>query len=263
MSNYSWSPAQYQRFADERGRPFFDLLGQVRATDPGYVVDLGCGPGTLTAALLQRWPGALVEGVDSSPAMLDTAATRAVPDRLAFTLADLRAWVPRRPVNVLISNATLQWVGGHADLLPRLVACLDDGGWLAFQVPGNGDAPAHAILTELSASPRWRTQLEGTGRDPAWVLSPAGYLTLLTDLGCSVDAWETTYLHVLRGTDAVLEWMKGTALRPAIDALAGDDRDVFLAEYASRLRDAYPERPGGEVILPFRRIFVVATRDAT
>lgn len=263
MSSYSWDPAQYERFADQRGRPFFDLVGRVRATGPGYVVDLGCGPGTLTATLIERWPEALVEGVDSSADMLRAAAARAVPGRLDFRLGDLREWEPQRPVSVVVSNATLQWVPDHADLLSRLVGHVEDCGWLAFQVPGNTDAPAHTAMDELSASPTWRTRLAGIGRDPAWVLSPAGYLALLMDLGCAVDAWETTYLHVLNGPDAVLEWMKGTALRPVLEALAVDERAAFMAEYARRVRDAYPPRPGGQVILPFRRIFVVAQKGAT
>lgn len=253
-----WDPGQYERFADERGRPFFELVGRVRAERPERVVDLGCGTGALTAALVERWPEAMIEGLDRSPDMIAEAAARAIPGRLRFATADLTAWRPDRPVDVIVSNAVLQWVPGHAELLAGWVEALAPGGWLAFQVPGNDGAPSHVLLDELRASPRWRGRLEGVAEGPR-VLEPARYLARLAELGCTVDAWETTYLHVLQGSDPVLEWVKGTALRPVVTALDGEERDAFLAEYAARLREAYPPRPFGTV-LPFRRLFVVARR---
>lgn len=253
-----WDPVQYNRFGDERSRPFFDLVGRIGARQPRSVVDLGCGTGELTATLLDRWPGAVVQGVDSSPDMLAAASRRAVPGRLSFHRCDLRDWAPERPVDVLVANAALQWVPGHVDLLPALVAALARSGWLAFQVPGNFRSPSHLILGELALAPRWRARLEGA-RQPA-SLDPPDYLERLVGCGCEVDAWETTYYHVLPGTDPVVEWVKGTALRPLLDALGSEeDRARFLAEYADRLRVAYPPRAFGTV-LPFRRIFVVARR---
>jgi trans-aconitate 2-methyltransferase len=254
----TWDPGQYARFADERSRPFFELLGRVRAERPARVTDLGSGTGALTATLAERWPDALVEGVDRSPEMIAEAAPLAIPGRLRFGIADVRDWRPDEPVDVLVSNAVLQWVPEHADLLARWVDALAPGGWLAFQVPGNDRSPSHVLLDELRDSPRWRDALGGAAPGPR-VREPEEYLALLASRGCAVDAWETTYLHVLRGADPVLEWVKGTALRPVLTALAGAEREAFLAEYAARLRAAYPARPHGTV-LPFRRLFVVAER---
>jgi trans-aconitate 2-methyltransferase len=257
-SHPSWDPDQYRRYADERSRPFFELVGRVGAEQAGRVVDLGCGDGALTAALAARWPGALVEGVDRSPEMIARAEPRTIPGRLRFACGDVRDWRPGAPVDVLVSNATLQWVPEHAGLLGAWVDALASGGWLAFQVPGNDRAPSHAILDDLRAAPRWRDRLAGTAPGPR-VLEPGEYLARLADLGCAVDVWETTYRHVLPGADPVFEWVKGTALRPVLSALDGDERDAFLADYAARLREAYPARPFGTV-MPFRRIFVVARR---
>lgn len=254
-----WDPAQYLRFSDERSRPFADLLARVRADAPRRVVDLGCGPGELTRLLLHRWPLAYVEGIDSSPEMIERARALSVPGRLDFNLGDVRSWVPESPVDVVVSNATLQWVPGHLDLLGQLVSALAPSGWLAVQVPGNFAAPSHVLLAELRESPRWRGRLGGDARRDLAVGEPADYLTRLTGLGCHVDVWESTYLHVLRGPDAVLEWGKGTALRPVLSALPRQEQGEFLEEYGRALRKAYPAQGFGTVF-PFRRIFVVAQR---
>ena len=256
----SWDPEQYRRYADERSRPFFELVGRVGAERPDRVVDLGCGDGALTAALAARWPGALVEGVDRSPEMIARAEPRTIPGRLRFVRADVRDWRPDAPVDVVVSNAALQWVPEHGERLTDWVVALAPGGWLAFQVPGNDRAPSHAILDELRSAPRWRDRLAAAAPGPR-VLEPGEYLARLEDRGCAVDAWETTYQHVLPGADAVLEWVKGSALRPVVSSLDGAERAEFLAAYAARLRDAYPARPFGTV-MPFRRIFVVAQRPA-
>ena len=259
MSNHpSWDPGQYRRYADERSRPFFELVGRIGAERPGHVVDLGCGDGALTATLVARWPDATVEGVDRSPEMIAAAEPRAIPGRLRFALGDVRDWRPDVPVDVLVSNATLQWVPEHANLLDGWVQAIALGGWLAFQVPGNDRAPMQAVLEELRDAPPWRDRLAAVGPLPR-VLEPGEYLARLAERGCAADVWETTYQHELPGDDAVLEWVKGTALRPVLTTLDGEVRDAFLAGYAARLREAYPPRAYGTV-MPFRRIFVVAQR---
>jgi trans-aconitate 2-methyltransferase len=251
-----WDPEQYLRFADERSRPFSDLLARVGATDPRFVADLGCGAGNLTRVLAQRWPQAQVEGVDDSPEMLDRARSEA-GDRVRLTLADVRAWEPAAPVDVIVSNATLQWVPDHLPLLDRITRFLAPGGWLAVQVPGNFGEPSHTLLRELAATPAWRDRLAGI-RWPA-VEEPATYLARLAARGLRVDVWETTYLQLLPGEDAVLQWMRGTGLRPVLAVLADDERAAFESAYADRLRRAYPRHDYGTV-LPYRRIFVVASR---
>jgi trans-aconitate 2-methyltransferase len=252
-----WDPQQYGLFPDERSRPFFELVGRVRAVDPLGVVDLGCGSGELTATLAGRWPAASVEGIDGSAEMIKAAVRHATPG-LRFSVGDVADWSPEGRVDVIVSNAVLQWVPTHCDLLPRWVGWLDPGGWLAFQVPGNFDAPSHTIMRELCVSPRWRDRLGAVLRSHP-VLDPAGYLDLLAGQGCRVDAWETTYTQLLPGDDPVLEWVKGTALRPVLGALDAAEAARFTREYAARLREAYPRMSYGTPF-PFRRIFVVAQR---
>lgn len=257
-----WDPRQYLRYADHRGRPFHDLLARVPATDPGYVVDLGCGPGTLTAGLCDRWPGAYVEGLDASAEMIDCAHPLAVTDRLEFGVVDVRDWKPSRPVDVLLSNAMLQWVPEHPQLLERLVDSLAPGGWLAFQVPGNFQSPSHRLLRDLAAEDGWSPKFAGTQMARPMSAEPSDYLGVLAAAGCEdIDVWETTYLYLLQGTDPVFEWVKGTAARPYLQALAEADRPGFEAAYRDRLRQVYPTQSFGTV-LPYRRIFAIARRSA-
>jgi len=250
-----WDPSKYLTFADHRSRPFFDLVGRITADAPRRVVDLGCGPGNLTAALAQRWPSAHLEASDSSPEMVAAARERGID----ATVLDVRDWQPAQDTDVVVSNAVLQWVPGHEELLARWVKQLPHGAWLAFQVPGNFGAPSHVRVRELAASPRWRDRLESLVlREDDAVLDPEGYAGLLSDAGCAVDAWETTYLQRLTGDDPVLEWVTGTALRPIRTALSDEDWAVFRAELAPRLRAEYPQRADGTTWFSFRRVFVVA-----
>ena len=159
---------------------------------------------------------------------------------------------------MIISNAVLQWIPQHLQVLAGWADLLSVGGWLAIQVPGNFDQPSHVILRELASSPAWRPLL-GDVRLNRQAAGPADYLDVLADAGCEVDAWETTYLHVLHGDDPVLDWYRGTALRPVLAALPPGPAAEFAAAYGARLREAYPAGPHGTV-LPFRRVFAVAVR---
>ena len=252
---HTWDPDRYLTYADERARPFVELVSRVGATDPREVVDLGCGPGNLTGLLAERWPGAHVVGLDSSPEMISSA--QALGQTVEYAVADLRAWRPERPVDVLVSNATLQWVPGHLDLLRSLVAKVAPGGWFAFQVPGNFGEPSHQLLRDLARFPRYADATRGVEFPNSF--DAETYLSDLAALGCDVDAWETTYLHVLRGENPVFEWISGTGARPVLQALEGPLFEAFVAEYQEELRRAYPSHPYGTV-LPFRRIFCVATK---
>ncbi len=248
-----WDPTTYRRYVDERSRPFHDLLARVPTVAPRAVVDLGCGDGTLTAPLADRWPTARVSGLDASPEMVARAAAGPV----AVRLGDVRTWRPGPDTDVVVSNAVLQWVPEHPALLDRWVADLPAGAVLAVQVPGNFDAPSHRALRALAAG----TAAAAVLRD-APVLDALGYAALLTRAGCAVDAWETVYVHLLdAGTDEhpVLRWLEGTALRPVRAALGADTPAWrrLRTELGERLAAEYPA-DGGVVPFPFRRIFVVA-----
>lgn len=253
----SWDPQLYGRFADERARPFQDLVGRISAGEPRLVVDLGCGTGELTATLARRWPSAEVLGIDRSADML-AEAPRA--DRVTFRGGDLRDWARSgQGADVVISNAALQWVPGHLELLGDLVARVVAGGWLAFQVPGNFAEPSHVLRRQLAAEPEFAPYLTDIPSPAAH--EPIDYLERLSGLGCAVDAWETTYLHVLEGADAVFTWVSGTGARPTLEALPDEPRREFERRFRGLLREAYPAR-AGQVVLPFRRVFVVARRGA-
>jgi trans-aconitate 2-methyltransferase len=254
-----WSPQQYGKYADERGRPFADLVGRIQVDAPETVVDLGCGPGNLTATLLGRWPGATVRGIDSSAEMIEAAQPLAA-DRLSFEVGDLRQWTAEpASIDVIVTNATLQWIPEQLELLPGFVRALRPGGWLAIQIPGNGDAPSHAILRELAATEPYAQYAADKSLRPD-VPGPADYVAALSAEGCSVDAWETTYNHLLQGDNAVLEWVKGTGARPVLQSLPEELRVRFEQEYGARLAEAYPRRDFG-TLLPFRRIFAVGQKE--
>ncbi|GAA4927691.1 methyltransferase domain-containing protein [Actinoplanes utahensis] len=241
-----WDPAVYRRFGAERSRPFFDLVRQIGAENPRTVVDLGCGPGELTRTLADRWPSARITGIDSSPEMIEKAAG---PGPVEFRLGDIADWHPGPDVDVVVTNAALQWVDGHPAMLARWAAAMPAGAWIAMQVPGNFGSPAHQAVRELAPI--------GLDGDP--VLDAAGYAELLTGAGAAVDAWETTYLHMLpAGAEhPVLRWLEGTTLRPIRAALEEREWAAFRAELAARVAADHPERHG-LVAFPFRRIFVVA-----
>jgi len=254
MTN-TWDPDRYLTYADERGRPFVELVQRIDSDIPAAVVDLGCGPGNLTRLLAERWPDADVLGVDSSPEMI--AKADATVSGVRFEVGDLRAWAQADgdPADVLVSNAALQWLPDHLELLPRLVARVRPGGWFAFQVPGNFDEPSHTIRRDLAADERFAAHTADVAVPDSH--DPADYLAALAALGCAVDAWETTYLHLLTGDDPVFTWVSGTGARPTLQALPDGLREEFTDEFKARLRAAYPSRDYG-VVLPFRRIFVVA-----
>lgn len=257
-----WDPNAYLRFADERSRPFFDLLARVDATDPRSVVDLGCGPGQLTLRLHHRWPAATILGLDSSAEMIAAARSQPAGPAVRFEVADVRDWRPRPDADVVVANAVLQWVPSHDALLARWADELPPGASLAFQVPGNFDSPSHVAIREVASRPAWRDRIAGELRGSDAVLTAEQYAELLVTHGCTVDAWETTYLHLLpevNGEHPVLRWVEGTALRPVRSALDETAWAQFRAELGHLLAAAYPVRQG-RVWFPFRRIFVVARR---
>ena len=252
----SWNPKIYMTFADHRTRPAAELLARVRSEQPARVIDLGCGPGNSTGLLAARWPEADLEGLDSSAAMLAEARASGVPAR--WIEADLANWAPRAPYDVIFSNATLQWLSGQETLLPRLMGFVKEGGTFAFQVPVNYDAPSHLLMREAAADPRWREKLVNVReieRGRAEI-----YYDILKPHAASLDIWQTEYLQVLTGEDAVYRWVSGTGLRPFVDALQGDEREAFIALYKVKLDSAYSRRADGTTLFPFQRLFVVAQK---
>lgn len=256
---FSWDAPQYQRYAGERDRPFFDLTSRIDASAPATVLDLGCGDARLTESLKQRWPGAEVSGIDSSAAMLDDARHAGRDRDVRLAVGDVASW-RGADVDVIVSNAVLQWVPGHLALLPGWVAGLAPDGWLAFAVPGNAASPTHSVMRELAAQEPFASYTDGVRLlEPGYEL--ADYARPLLESGCVVDCWETTYQHVLTGADPVVDWVGGTGLRPILHALPDGVREHFLQLYSERMRIAYPplSTPSGPVtVLPFRRLFVVA-----
>ncbi|MDR3539282.1 MAG: trans-aconitate 2-methyltransferase [Acetobacteraceae bacterium] len=259
ITTTSWDPAQYLRFSNERLRPALDLLAQVPLAQAAQVTDLGCGAGNVTAILRQRFPAAAVCGIDGSPAMLEKARA-AAPD-CSFAQGDFAIWQPDSPPDLIYSNAALHWVGGHETLFPRLVSLLAPGGVLAVQMPAMHDAPLRALQGEVAASGPWAERLRDAGF--ARSLLPTGsYYDLIRPHVASLDMWETTYLHVLQGEDAVTEWASGSSLRPFLDLLDSNPvlRAAFRTAYSAALRPHYPRRADGSTLLPFRRLFIVARR---
>jgi trans-aconitate 2-methyltransferase len=253
----AWDPKTYMNFAAERTRPAAELLARVPIDSPRRVADLGCGPGNSTALLAARWPDADLEGVDNSPEMLVEA--RASGTKAHWTRADVARWVPDAPCDAIFSNATLQWLPDHATLLPRLMAQLREGGAFAFQVPRNFGEPCHTLIHEIAHNGPWAEKLKGA-RDWWNVLEPEAYFGILEPHAHAIDIWETRYVQVLDGEDAIYRWMSGTGLRPFADALEGAERDAFLAAYKSRVAAAYPMRASGKTLYPFQRLFAVARR---
>ncbi|UIJ34865.1 methyltransferase domain-containing protein [Allobranchiibius sp. GilTou73] len=262
----TWDPTQYERYADLRTRPFLDLLARVPHHDPKVVLDLGCGNGIATLIAAERWPDATVVGVDDSVDMLRKAADRDTAGRVRWVEADVATvdvGAYGRP-DVILTNATLQWVPGHLDLIPRWLESLAESGVFAMQVPGNFDAPSHRIIRETAREQQRGAELVGLLRaDP--VSEPQGYADVLAAAGARLDVWETTYLQVLDAAGEqdhpVLEWVKGTALRPLLDVLDPAETRAFLADLADRLNAAYPRAAYG-VPFPFRRIFAVGVLEA-
>ena len=261
----AWDPTQYQLFGDHRGRPFRDLLNRVPHTAPSLVVDLGCGPGDLTLGLAERWPDARIVGVDNSPEMLERARAADPDGRVEWVEAAVETWDPASlgaPVDGLVTNATLQWVPSHLRLIPTWLEALAPGGTFAMQVPSNFAAPSHRLMREVAFRQPRAEEMSSTLDRAHAVALPETYAALLIERTPDVDVWETTYHHVLPAADGephpVLEWVKGTGLRPVLGVLTGDEeRRTFLEEYEAELEKAYPRRSFG-VIFPFSRIFAVA-----
>ncbi|TXN70050.1 trans-aconitate 2-methyltransferase [Methylobacterium sp. WL18] len=255
-----WNPALYTRFEDERTRPAAELLARVPLDRPRLAYDLGCGPGNSTALIAERFPDAEVVGLDTSPAMLESARVR-LPG-LAFALADAETWAPERAPDLIYANAVLQWLPDHPALLPRLFGLLGPGGVLAVQMPDNLAEPSHRLMRETASAGPWAAAIG----DPAVagrlgrMLDPAGYYDLLAPLAADVDVWRTAYHHPMADAAAIVDWVRATGLRPFLDPLDPDQAAGFLAAYESAIDTGYPRRSDGLRLLAFPRVFIVARK---
>ena len=250
-----WNPGQYLKFAGHRLRPAADLLARIDMESPGAVFDLGCGPGNVTALLAERWPEADITGIDGSAPMLARAG--AEHPGISWVEADIGAWEPEKPADVVFSNAALHWLDDHGALFPRLMGTLAPGGVLAVQMPGNYAQPSHTCIRQ-AAGP-WMAKIGPVLREHP-VEPPAFYHEILAPVAAELDIWETTYMQELEGDNAAAEWLKGSALKPVLDALDDDEREAFFDAYSALVGKAYPRRPGGKTLFPFRRVFIVAKK---
>jgi len=252
----TWSAKQYTMFEQQRTRPVRDLVAAIPDTEVHSAVDLGCGPGNSTEVLAERFPDAHVTGMDSSVDMLADARKR-LP-ALNFELADIRDWSPAQPLDVILANASLQWLPDHATLYPHLVSQLAPGGTLAVQTPDNLDEPAHRLAREVATDGPWAAKIGAVRHNERHTASY--YYELLSQHCSTVDIWRTTYLHPLANHAAVVEWFKGSALRPFLAALTDSEKAAFLQQYQARITQAYPALADGTVLLPFPRLFIIASR---
>lgn len=253
-----WNADLYLRFEDERTRPSVDLIQRVRLGAPRRCVDLGCGPGNSTELVAARFPDAVVEGLDSSPDMIEKARKR-LPN-LSFQIADLQDWTAQGPYDLIFANAVLQWIPDHAGLFSRLARSLARGGVLAVQMPNNLSEPSHVSMAEVAADGPWAQSLTAAGDAKAPIGSFSDYRRWLDEAGCDADLWQTTYIHALASHQSIVDWFMSTGLKPYIDPLADAEREVFLERYKDRIAKAYPTEFDGRVLLRFPRLFIVATR---
>ncbi|WP_159814216.1 trans-aconitate 2-methyltransferase [Pseudomonas sp. 18058] len=255
----SWSAKQYVAFEDERTRPARDLLAAIPTAEARAVVDIGCGPGNSTELLLQRFPEAKICGLDSSPDMIDAARKR-LP-QLQFEVAEIDQWADAGPFDVIFANAVLQWVPDHAALLPALANKLSAGGSLAIQMPDNLNEPSHRLMREVAANGPWAAKLAGAAGQRTDMASASDYFSMLRPHCARVDVWRTAYHHQLSaGAAGVVEWFKGSGLIPFLSPLTEAERAEYLEQYLGEVARAYPALADGSVLLPFPRLFIVATR---
>lgn len=259
IARVSWSAKQYVAFEDERTRPVRDLLAALPPMAARLVIDLGCGPGNSTEVLAARYPSAAVRGIDSSPDMI-AAARRRLP-KAQFSIGAVETWHDAGPFDVILANALLQWVPNHATLLPALAARLQAGGGLAIQMPDNLDGPAHRLMREIAAEGPWCQTLAAASASRTPIADANWYYELLRPHCSNVDVWRTTYHHPLAGgASAVVEWFKGSGLRPFLEPLDPASRAAYLERYTAAVARVYPALADGSVLLPFPRLFIAAMR---
>ncbi len=257
----TWNPEQYLKFAEQRTQPCRDLAARIDVWRPLRIVDLGCGPGNSAEVIARRWPDAAITGLDNSASMIEKA--REVRPECEWRLGGIAEWAAesKERFDLVFSNAALQWVGDHAALFPRLFEHVETGGALAVQAPGNYDAPPQRLMRDLAASSGWRRWFSDRQAATWHTHDLDFYYDVLAPHAARLDLWATEYWHVLPDAAAIVEFYKGTGLRPYLDVIGeAAERERFLAEYLDALLPEFPQRTDGAVLFPFRRIFIVAYR---
>lgn len=250
----TWDPRTYLKFSEVRFRAGLDLLAHIPPGSYRTIYDLGCGTGHLTQIIAERFPDATVTGIDSSPEML--AESRREFPGITFVEGDLSAWHPKDSPDLIFSNAVLHWIPSRETLLPTLLRMLAPGGVLAVQIPRHFEMTSHAVLKQVVQQSDWRAELAPLLVEP--LAPPEAIWKLLVPYASRLDIWESVYLQVLEGQDAVLNYMRGSTLRPLLSTLPAEDRTQFLARLAAELASAYPREANGQTLFPFRRLFIVA-----
>ena len=256
MSN--WNAAHYLKYGDERTRAAADLAARIELDAPKTIADLGCGPGNSTQILWTRWPHCDVLGVDNSSEMIETAK-QSFPEQ-NWLLADLSDWTPANRMDLIYSNAALQWLPNHDVLIRHLFTMVAPGGALAFQIPSATYATVRKLIHDISRDSTWTERMDGP-RNALTMEDPSFYYDALVAGATRLDIWETEYNHVLDSKESIVDWIESTGLRPFLAALDDDNEcNAFLTELHRRVSVAYESRADGKVLFPFRRIFVIAYR---
>jgi len=253
-----WNPQLYRQFEAERTRPALELIARIESEDPRQVTDLGCGPGNSTEGLFERYPQAVVTGIDSSEAMLDNARQRLPQCR--FSRDDITLWQPALAPDIIYANASLQWVPDHEVLFPRLFSMVAAGGSLAVQMPDNRQEPSHREMRRVADEGPWHDQIGEAAQVRVKTLSAAEYYDLLAPHAERLDIWRTTYFHIMPSAESIVEWVRATGLRPFLDPLTDEQKPAFLKDYLRAIEKAYPARADGRVLLAFPRLFIVARK---
>lgn len=257
-----WSASQYLKFAKQRTRPSRDLLAQVPLESPSLILDVGCGPGNSTQVLVDRYPGATIEGIDSSPGMI-TEARKALP-QIQFSVADLKTYTPEKPLDLVFSNAVFQWLKAdeRVPTMKRMIQWLRPGGVLAIQVPDNYLEPSHIAMRAVANEGPWASILGPLRPALDQFATPQQFYDELATLCSSVDIWHTLYQHPLDDHQSLVEWVKGTGLRPFLNPLDPEDREAFAESYLAKLKEIYPVSTDGKVLLRYPRLFMIAVRES-
>jgi trans-aconitate 2-methyltransferase len=253
-----WNAGQYLKFEDERTRPAVDLIRRIPLAEIRSALDIGCGPGNSTELIVERYPGARVLGLDSSPDMLAKARVRLPAVR--FQEADIATWNPDERYDLIFANAVLQWLPDHRHLLARLASFVEAGGCLAVQMPNNLHEPSHRLMRKVAQEGPWAEKLKAASVSREEIGSFEDYYSWLLQAGCSADLWQTTYVHPLADARAIVEWLKGTGLRPYLDPLLPEEQSGFLDQYHAEIEKAYPAQHDGRVLLRFPRLFFIAQK---